>query len=168
MRVEVRLIVVVRTVVSEPVPTVVTKAVSLVNTVILADVFTLTEALGLSLAAWLDDPGTSFPTFPDASGVSLGALLDDPGTSFPPFPDPSGFSLSGISGFAGFDDSVGLVPRGAVPPGPWLVFPEFTAVGYGGPRGPVPRGTEMDGNCTVLETELGMEEPESAVLAVEA
>lgn len=132
MRAEVRLIVVVRTVVSEPVLSVVTKAVSLVSTVTLADVFTLTEASGVSPAALLDDPGTSFPTFPDASGVSL----------------------SGISGFAGFDDSVGFVSRGAVPLGPWLVFPEVTAVGYGGPRGPVPRGTEMDGNCTVLETEL--------------
>lgn len=130
-------------------PIVVTKALSLVTTVTFADVFTLTEASGVSLPTLPDDAETSFPTFPDASGVSLS-------------------TLPGISGLAGFDDSVAPVPTGAVPLGPWPVLPEFTAVGYGGPRGPVPRGIDLDGNCTAVETVFSVEELESAVLAIGA
>lgn len=95
-------------------PIVVTKALSLVTTVTLADVTNLSEALEGSLPTLLDDPGTSLPTFPDTSGVSL-------------------LTLPGVSGLVGFGDSLGLVPRGAVPRGPWPVLPEFAAVGYGGP-----------------------------------
>lgn len=144
-----RLIVVVRTVVSEPVPIVVRTGVSLFTTVIFADVSTLTEALGVSLPAWPDEPGTSLPNFPDASGV--------------PFS-----TLPGVSGSAGFDDSMAPVPRGAVPLGPWPVLPEFTAVGYGGPRGPVPRGIELDGNCTAVEAVFCTDELDEAVIALGA
>lgn len=98
MRVEVRLIVVVRTIVSEPV-LIVVKALSLVRTVTFADVSNLRETLGVSLSTLPDDSGTSLPDFPVASGVSLSALLD-------------------ISGPAGFDDGVAPPPSGAVPIGP--------------------------------------------------
>lgn len=128
---------------------VVAKALSLVTTVTFADVSTLTEALGISLPILPDDSGTPFPNFPDASGVSCPAL-------------------PGISGSTGFDDSVAPVPRGAVPLGPWLMLPDFTVVGYGGPRGPVPRGIEFDGNSTAVETVFRTEEVERTVIALGA
>lgn len=140
---------VVRMVVSEPVPIVVTTALSLVTTVTFADI--------------CEPP---LPPLPEASGISLPTLPDDSGAPFPNFPDASGVSLPtlpGTSGAIGFDDSVAPLPRGAVPLEPWLILPDCAPVGYGGPRGPVPRGTEFDGNSTAVETVLSREVERSVI-----
>lgn len=41
-------------------------------------------------------------------------------------------------------------------------------MGYRGPRDPVPRGTELDGNSTADETVLLTEEEDTTVIALEA
>lgn len=173
---EVRLIVLVRMVVSEPVPTVVTTALSLVTTGTFADICeppfpTLPEASGISLPTLPEASGTLLPTLPDGSGTPFPTFPDASGVSLPTLPGASGVllpTLPGTSGAIGFDDSVAPLPRGAVPLGPWLMLPDCAPVGYGGPRGPVPRGTEFDGNSTAVETVLSREEVERRVMALGA